>query len=165
MIVLRAAQVEREIGSLKFKKIRPCCLCTLDCLAGRSFHQNHCRHQNYSESGKIDPGINQWIFLSSLQDKPCLEFIVVSNQFLGLRVFQGKSLAGQSTGICLKAISSNKIVFEITGPAFSRIYLVIVSAWTVVSEQSSSPHLCSCDGDFSATPAKSCDFQGPKTRA
>ena len=51
-----------------------------------------------------------------LRDGPCLELIIVSSNSQALL-----PLAGQITGIGLKAIISSKKVLKITGPALFRI--------------------------------------------
>ena len=53
-----------------------------------------------------------------LRGRPCLELIIVSSNFQRFAL-----LAGQTTGISLKALNSSKKVLEIIGPALSRIDL------------------------------------------
>ena len=57
-----------------------------------------------------------------------MELIIVSSNFQALLLL---SLAGQITGIGLKAINSSKKVLKITAPALFRINSVIISARTV----------------------------------
>ena len=63
-----------------------------------------------------------------LRDRPCLELISLPV------IFGFALLAGQITGIGLKAINSSKAVLKITGPALSRNNSVIILAWTVFLE-------------------------------
>ena len=70
--------------------------------------------------------ISEKLLIFTLRDGPCLELVIVSSNFQAL-----PPLAGQITGIGLKAINSSKKVLKITGPALFRINSVIISARTV----------------------------------
>ena len=84
----------------------------------------YCRDQNYSGSGKMFPGINFW----KITDFFC-GMGPVWNQLSFPVGFA--PLAGQITGIGLKAINSSKKVVKIIGPALFRINSVVISARTV----------------------------------
>ena len=64
--------------------------------------------------------------LSLLQDRPCLELIIISSNFQSFAL-----LAGQTTRISLKAINCSKKSLNISGPLLSRITSVINVARTV----------------------------------
>ena len=89
-------------------------------------HRIYWRDQNYSGSGKC--------FQESISEKSLI--LLRGNSCRESKLFPVSVFAlhaGQITAISLKATYSSKKVLKITGPALSRMNLVIISALPVVN--------------------------------